>query len=119
MTKPVKIVAGLLASLAVLLILVGVTAILILRTERFNNYARSRVISAIETNTGGRAEFETFTLDLAHLRAEITGFILHGTEPAGNPPLFQARRIVVTLKLLGSLRPSKMFDLDSLRVDQP
>jgi translocation and assembly module TamB len=83
---------------AAALLLAAVAGALVLRSEWFRGKARTWLVSSIETATGGRAEMGAIRFDLATLRVEADSFVLHGTEPAGKPPLFRAASIVVGLK---------------------
>jgi translocation and assembly module TamB len=74
-------------------------------------------VKAVETATGGRAEAGAIRFDWRNLRARIAPFTLHGTEPAGKPPLFQAASIEIGLKIVSLSR--RDFDLQDLRIAEP
>ena len=78
---------------------------------------RRRIVSTVETATGGRVEAGSFHFDWKHLRAELRDFVIHGTEPPDKPPLFRAGSIVVGLKLVSILR--RDVDIQSLTVSDP
>jgi translocation and assembly module TamB len=100
------------------LVLVSVAVLfLALQSSWFKDQVRLKIISVAERATGGRVEIQSFDFDWHQLTAEIHGFILHGTEPTGDPPLFRADRAVVGLKLVSIFR--QKVDIDSLRVSQP
>ncbi|MBV8819054.1 MAG: hypothetical protein JO022_11905, partial [Acidobacteriaceae bacterium] len=104
-------------SLAGLIIVAVVASILTIRTAWFQNYVREKIIAVTEESTGGKVEIGSFAFDWTHLRATIRNFVLHGTEPAGQAPLFRASLIQLDLRLFSGLK--KMVDLQSLDVDQP
>jgi translocation and assembly module TamB len=108
------ILAGILAALAVVLAL---SAILILRSHWFRGKLRARIITEVEKATGGRAEIGAFRFDWKHLRAEVDGFVLHGSEPADGPPLARADAIVVGIKVISVVERS--VDLQYLDVRHP
>jgi len=105
--------AGGLAGLA----LVFVAAVLVLRSAWFNEKVRERVVSTVETATGGRVEAGSFQFDWRRLRAQIGAFAIHGTEAAGKPPLFRARTVAVGLKIISILE--RRVDIQYLEVVEP
>lgn len=89
----------------------------VLRTPWFAGKVRERLIQEAERATGGRVELEEFRFDWKRLTAVVRGFRLHGTEPAGAPPLFQAESIQVGLRIISALE--RKVDLASLRIEKP
>lgn len=87
-----------------------IAALVIARTDWFRNYVRGRIVSAVEDGTGGKVEIGSLDLDLAHLRAIATKFVIHGTEPVGSPPLVQVGRVEVDLRF---------FAITYLGIDRP
>jgi translocation and assembly module TamB len=105
--------AGGLAGLAL-----GVVAVvLVLRSAWFYEKVRERVVSTVETATGGRVEAGSFRFDWKRLRAEVGAFAIHGTEPSGKPPLFRARTVAVGLKIVSILE--RRVDIRYLEVVEP
>ena len=78
---------------------------------------RVRIVSAVESATGGRVEIGQVQFQWKQLRAEVANFTLHGTEPADKPPLFRASRISVGLKVLSALQ--RDIDIESLEIADP
>src|SRR5437667_517679 len=117
MTRPKRIILWILASLAGLVIVLGVTALLVVRTEWFRNYIRNKIITYAEQATGGTVELKRFAFDWTHIHANLTGFVLHGSEPPGSAPLFSAQSIDVNLKLLTSLK--NVLEVQYLGVERP
>jgi translocation and assembly module TamB len=99
------------------LALVFVAAVLVLRSAWFNEKVRERVVSTVETATGGRVEAGSFQFDWRRLRAQIGAFAIHGTEAAGKPPLFRARTVAVGLKIISILE--RRVDIQYLEVVEP
>jgi len=110
----VWIAAGGLAGLALGLV---VAAILVVRSAWFNEKVRARVVSTVETATGGRVEAGSFQFDWKRLRAQIGALAVHGTEPSGKPPLFRARTVAVGLKIISILE--RRVDIQYLEVVEP
>ena len=84
--------------------MLGITVLLVVRTEWFRDYVRNKIITYAEQSTGGTVELQKFGFDWTRLHANLTGFVLHGTEPAGAAPLFSAQSIDVNLKLFTSMK---------------
>ena len=104
-------------SAAALLIVFTVVSIQVLKSPRFATYVREKIISVTEKSTGGKVEIGSFRFDWRHLSATVGNFVLHGTEPPGDAPLFAANRIELRLKLLAGLQ--RAVDLDYLGIDRP
>lgn len=117
MSRPAKILTWISISIIGLILIVVIGGIIVLRTEWFRNYVREKIISSVEDSTGGKVELKTFTFDWPGLTATVTGFVLHGTEPPGSAPLFEAPSIVLRLKLFAGFK--KAVDLQYLGVDHP
>ena len=75
----------------------------LLRSEWLREQLRARALLEIEKATGGKAELGRLDFDPSLLGASFDRFVLHGTEPSGVPPLVQAERIEVGLKILSFL----------------
>jgi translocation and assembly module TamB len=117
MTRLGKVALGLLAALAILLAATAITALLVARSGWFRERVRERIAREIETATGGRAELGSFSFDWERLVATVSPLVLHGTEPAGEPPLLRVESVTVGLRVISALE--RKVDLASLRVDQP
>ncbi|HEY9141915.1 MAG TPA: hypothetical protein VIN93_13550, partial [Bryobacteraceae bacterium] len=76
-------------SVAAVVLLSALAGVFVLRSEWFRGKVRAWLVSSIESATGGRAEVGAFRFHWSAVRAEADSFVLHGTEPAGKPPLFR------------------------------
>ncbi len=92
----------LLLAVPLLAVLLTAAAIVVLRSSWFERALRHEIVARIDASTGGRAEIGAFTFDWRGLRIAISGFVLHGTEPPGQPPLAAVRRIDLTLRIFGA-----------------
>ncbi|MEO8368528.1 MAG: translocation/assembly module TamB domain-containing protein [Candidatus Solibacter sp.] len=106
-----------LLALAGLLAIVGIWAVYIVQTAWFFDKVRTAIIDTVETATGGRVELASFRFDWRQMRAEVHGFVLHGTEAADKPPLLRAGSVAVGLKIVSLLR--KDVDIQSLTISDP
>jgi translocation and assembly module TamB len=95
----------------------AVAAVLVLRSSWFYEKVHERLVSTLETATGGRVEAGSFQFDWKRLRAEIRMLAIHGTEPPGKPPLFRARTVAVGLRIISILE--RRVDIQYLEVVDP
>jgi translocation and assembly module TamB len=108
-------VSGVSVTALTILLLVG--AVVVVRTHWFREQVRLRIVSEVERATGGRVEIGGFRFAWEHLDVEIDSFVLHGKEPAGEPPLFKSRLVRLGLRLVSIL--DRRVDIDSLVVVEP
>ncbi len=88
-------------------------AVALLRSQWFAQKVREQLLSVIDDATGGRAEAAAFHFDWKHMRVTVDRFVLHGTEPAGKPPLLRVASVALGLKVV-SLRH---YDVDLQYLD--
>jgi translocation and assembly module TamB len=117
MSRPAKVVLGSLGAVAGVLIAAAIAFLVVVQTDWFKNQVRERMVSVAERASGGRVEIGRFNYDWHALTAEVSPFILHGTEPASAPPFFRAAKIRVGLRIISAFK--KKVDIASLQVDQP
>ena len=102
---------------AALVVVLFITAIQIVRTDRFRDYVKAKIITAAEDGTGGRVEIGSYTFDWTHLRSILTNFVIHGNEPPGAAPYLRANRIQLDLRLFTSIH--HLLDVTYLAIDHP
>ncbi|HEY1492979.1 MAG TPA: translocation/assembly module TamB domain-containing protein [Candidatus Solibacter sp.] len=117
MSLRTRILLRVAAGLAALLIVAALSVVFILQSSWFFDKVRARIVSTVETATGGRVEIRSFRMDWRQMRAEVRDFVIHGSEPAGKPPLLHAGSVAVGIKLLSILKPS--VDIKYLTVSDP
>lgn len=101
---------------AAVLIAGAAAAILVLQSDWFFGQVRAKLVSTLETATGGRIEIGSFRFHWKELRAEARDIVIHGTEPPGKPPLFRAERVEIGLKILSVIhRDINIAALDVMR----
>src|SRR5436309_1295130 len=93
-----------LAGLTAMVLILAVAGALVLRSDWFRNKVRERIVAEVEKATGGRVEIGTFYFDWSRMQAQVDGFALHGTEPPGTIPLFQAQSAKVGIKIISAFR---------------
>jgi translocation and assembly module TamB len=102
--------------IAALIALILVSAIIVAQTDWFKDFVRNKIVAAIEDATGGTVDLQSFAFNWTRLQATITDLTVHGTEPPGNAPLFNAREIVLRLKIFSA---GHAINLAYLGVTQP
>jgi translocation and assembly module TamB len=120
MSRRARIFRNIAIGLAAFFVVVVAAVLMVSRTQWFRDFVKQKIIAAAEDGTGGRAEIGSFTFDPLHLRAMITGFVIHGNEPACAAPYLSARRAEVDVRLLTSIHhvlSVAYLGLDNLRAN--
>ena len=117
MSRPVKFAGIGLLSLAGLVSMALVAALVLVQTNWFKNKVRERIVEVAEKASGGRVEIGSFRYNWRALTAEVSPFILHGAEPASSPPLFRADKIQIGLRIISALK--KQVDIARLDIEKP
>jgi len=113
-SRLILVISGALLGLVCIL---AVTAVFVLRSGWFREQVRERIVAEAERVTGGRIELGSFDFAWSTMTARVNGLVIHGTEPAGAPPLLSVRSITVVLKIVSMLK--RTVDIHSIAVDQP
>ncbi len=103
--------------LAVVAILIAVTGVLVIRSQWFFDYVRTRIIEEARRATGAQVEMAGFSFDWKTMRARVDGFVLHGKEGPNDAPLVRVASATLGLKVISLFEQS--VDLQSLRVEKP
>jgi translocation and assembly module TamB len=117
MTRRSKIIATSFLGAAGLVIAVLAAGVVLAQSQWFKNKIREKIVSVTERATGGRVEIGSFSYDWRDLTAEVSPFVLHGTEPASAPPLLRADKIKIRLRIISLLE--KKVDIASLVLESP
>ncbi len=114
MRRRVMISAGILAALLCAVAGVGVWAV---RSGWLLEKIRLSLVEQAERATGGKVDLGALRLDWHDLTVEIYSFAIHGTEPAGQPPLLAIDRVKVWLKIVSLL--GRDIDVDRIDAEHP
>jgi translocation and assembly module TamB len=117
MTRRVKIVAFSFLGAAGLALALLAAGVVLVQSGWFKNKIREKIVSVTERATGGRVEIGSFSYDWRGLTAEVSPFVLHGTEPVSAPPLLRADKIEIRLRIISLLE--KKVDIASLVLESP
>ncbi|HEY7307204.1 MAG TPA: translocation/assembly module TamB domain-containing protein [Bryobacteraceae bacterium] len=112
-----KILLALAGSVAALILVLAFSAILILQSAWFAQFARGKIISLLQESSGAAAEIGSLEVDPWHLTVRIRNFVLHGTEPRSAGPLAQVQLLEVRLKLFSGWK--HLAGLSYLGIERP
>jgi translocation and assembly module TamB len=117
MSRPVRVLARIVVALAILAAVCFLAGVLVLRSGWFQEKIRARIIAEIEHATGTRVDMGAFRFDEEHMTATVSPLVVHGTEPAGEAPLFQAESVTLGLRIISIV--DKKVDLALMRIERP
>ena len=117
MSRKMRILRNVAVGAAALVVVLGVAGILIVQTDWFRNYVKRQIVESTELGTGGTVEVGGFQFDWKHLRAVVTGFVIHGSEPRGAAPFVRAPRVQLDLRLFTSIH--HLWDIAFLGIESP
>src|SRR5580658_10019485 len=117
MSRNRRILRNIAAGTAAFVALLAVAGILIVQTDWFREYVKRKIIALTELGTGGTVEVGGFQFDWKHLRAVVTNFVIHGSEPRGASPFVSARRVQLDLRLFTSIH--HLWDIAYLGIESP
>jgi translocation and assembly module TamB len=117
MTRARHLIGQCLAAAALLLVVCAVAALLVVRSGWFRERVRQRIVTEVESATGGRVEVGNFSFKWETLTAKISPFVLHGMESAAEAPLLRVESVSIGLRVISMLE--RKVDLASVTVDRP
>jgi translocation and assembly module TamB len=97
--------------------LLGIAAILSLRTQAFHRFLLAKIIHQAELSTGAHIAIQKLDLRWSPFTADFYGVVVHGQEKGYEPPLLQAEHLGVSVGLRALLK--KQVDLYAITVDRP
>jgi hypothetical protein len=106
-----------LAGLGMLLIVAVVVGYLYLRSNRFQQYALSKIVEQAAEATGGRTEIGGLDFSLSTLTAHLYNITMRGTEGPSQPPLVHADKLTVRIKIVSALH--RQVALRELLIEHP
>lgn len=112
-----KILLTVAGSIAGLIVILVIAAILILQSGWFANFVKNKIVAVAEESTGGVVEIGSFQFDLWHLTVRIRDFVLHGTEPKTADPLVRVQLLEAHLKLFSGWK--NIAGLSYLGIEKP
>ena len=85
-------------------LLAAAAGMIFIWTGAADRVARRAIVHRLEAMTGGTVELQRFHFDWWHFRADLWGLVIHGREPSGTPPFFQARQLHLDIHVDSFLR---------------
>ncbi len=117
MSRPAKIITNISIGVVALLAVAIVAAVLVVQTDWFRSYVKRKIIASTEESTGGKVEVGSFAFDWRQMRAVVTGFVIHGSEPAGMSPFLSAQRVQIDIRLFTSIH--HILNIAYLGIERP
>src|SRR5271165_3585326 len=105
------------AGIGVMLLATVVTIVWYLRSPRFEDFVRRKLVATLEEVTGGRVELQSFHWNLGKLEFEADGLTVHGREGPDQLPYAHAERARVRLHIVSFLETR--IHLEYLGVERP
>jgi len=88
-----------------------------LKSHSFERYALRKIAEQADAATGGRTSVGGMDFSLSTLTAHLYDITVHGTEGPDRPPLMQAERLTVGVKIVSALH--QQVSLRELLIDHP
>ncbi len=111
--RPVLWSAGAIALLAALVVCGYFWA----SSAGFEDMVRRKLVTRLETATGGRVEIGSFHWHLPDMDAEVGGLVIHGREKASEAPYVRVERLHIRISILQPLSPRIL--LRELEITRP
>ena len=105
------------AGIGVVLLAIVVALVWYLRSPRFEDFVRRKVIATLEDVTGGRVELRSFHWNLRKLEFEADDLTVHGREGPDQLPYAHADRAHVRLHIVSFLETR--INLEYLGLERP
>src|SRR5438094_3679619 len=94
-------------------------AVAVMSTAWFHHFLVRRVASTLTSLTGARVEIGRLDIRPAIFELTLRGLVLHGTEPASEPPLLTARTVVAAFNPVSAVERKlllRRLDLEGAEV---
>lgn len=105
------------AIVGIVLLLIFIAAGWYLTSPHFEEWMRERLVSELESVTGGRVELESFHWRLAHLEFQASNLTIHGLEGPREIPYMHFDRVDVRLKVISF--PGRQIGFRSITAEHP
>ena len=112
-----KTIGWALAGLVIVLLAAAVGGYFYLQSRYFQAYAVSKIVEQADQTTGGKSEIGGLDFSLSTLTAHLYNIKLRGKEGPGQPPLLQADKLTVRIKIVSAFH--QHLALRELLIDHP
>ncbi len=106
--------AGIIAGLVLLL---GISGYLLLRSTAVHRFTLSRIERLASEKLGSRVDIQSFNLHLSNLSLDLNGITIDGKDSSPHGPLLQVDHVGANIKITSVLH--REWDLNSIVVDHP
>ena len=105
------------AMVALMLVAAVVGLVLYLRSARFEEVVRHRLVGVLEEVTGGKVELGALHWKLSTLEFEASNLTIHGLESVGQAPLAHVDRLYTRVRIISFI--DREVNLRALRLEHP
>jgi len=112
-----RVFAWIFAINLLLTVLVPVTIVVLLHSQRFHQYIIARVQSSVADSLGTRLDLQNFALNFSPLSLDLYGVTLHGASPYPNVPVLQLQHAHVGVRIVSFLQ--QKWYLSDVQLDHP
>jgi len=105
------------AVLAVVILIAGIGAAILLNSSEFHRYLRSTAEKRVGETLGVQVQIQEFALHLSTLSLDLYGVTIHGAQPYANPPLLQVEHMAAGVRIVSVLQRKWYFD--KVEIDRP
>jgi len=98
-------------------VLVAITVVVLLHSQRFHNYVLAKVHSIATENLGTGVDIQNFALSFSPLGLDVYGVTVHGANPYPDPPVLQLQHAHVGIRIVSLL--SRKWYLSDVTLNHP
>jgi len=98
-------------------VLIAITVIVLLHSQRFHNYVLAKVHSIATEDLGTGVDIQNFALSFSPLGLDVYGVTVHGANPYPDPPVLQLQHAHVGVRIVSLL--SRKWYLSDVTLNHP
>jgi translocation and assembly module TamB len=98
-------------------VLIAVTVLVLLHSQRFHNYILAKVQTIATENLNAQVNLQNFALHFSPLGLDVYGVTIHGAAPYPNPPVLQVEHAHVGIRIVSLL--SHKWYLSDVTLNHP
>ena len=100
-----------------LIVLVAITIVVLLHSQRFHNYVLAKVNSIATQKLGAQVDVQNYVLHFSPLGLDVYGVTVHGANPYPDPPVLQLQHAHVGVRIVSLL--SRKWYLSDVTLNHP
>jgi translocation and assembly module TamB len=98
-------------------VLIAITVVVLLHSQRFHNYVLAKVHSIATEDLGTDVDIQNFALSFSPLGLDVYGVTVHGASPYPDPPVLQLQHAHVGVRIVSLL--SHKWYLSDVTLNHP